>query len=96
MSNHKFSQLLCLPEFLSHQEITFSVFGDNRRSNLMLTSKFIENQIICSICQNICNNPCCPDSCSHIFCKKCLYSWKNIKRVCPNCRRKFNKINKYK
>ena len=96
MNNHKFSQLLCLPEFLSPQEIIYNIFDDYKRTSLIFASKFSEDQIICSICLNRCINPCCPDSCSHIFCKNCLYTWKSFKRNCPNCRRKFKKINKYK
>ena len=33
-----------------------------------------------------------PDNCMHLFCRKCLEKWSNLRKQCPLCRKKFTNI----
>lgn len=49
---------------------------------------------ICAICLNMCTIPCNTNKCTHIFCYNCLKIWSKTKKICPLCRKYFDKINK--
>lgn len=51
-----------------------------------------KNTIICPICLKRCIKPSGPNSCRHIFCFFCIAYWKEIKKTCPICRQKFERI----
>ena len=96
MDVYDYSKFLCLPGFLSSKEFSFNIFENSKVTQFAISSEFKEEKMICSICLNECYKPYTPDSCTHVFCKDCLYSWKSFKKVCPNCRKIFKKIKKYK
>ncbi|XP_065224870.1 E3 ubiquitin-protein ligase rnf8-A-like [Planococcus citri] len=45
----------------------------------------METELQCCICFDIYKHPCVTE-CEHIFCDKCLETWKNQNRTCPVCR----------
>ena len=47
---------------------------------------------ICAICLNKSISPSRPNRCSHKFCYNCIKLWSNEKKLCPMCRRKFERI----
>ena len=67
-----------------------------------LLSNNIENNIqtfnpICScpICYNKVYYAYKPNNCSHLFCKRCISSWRKVKKQCPLCRKSFSYIVAY-
>ena len=92
MDFHSSSLSLCLPEFLSRDSLSFSLFNPNYSVTLMSNDSNQSQPLICPICLNLCSNPCLTNACTHIFCLKCLKMWKKIKNTCPYCRKKFSKI----
>lgn len=58
------------------------------------SSKLLANNSIdCAICLNKFSKVIArPENCDHIFCSKCLMYWSSTKKVCPLCRRIFDKI----
>ena len=60
-----------------------------------IKNKESEDSPICSICLANCIMPSVLDSCTHKFCYACIKRWSSIKKFCPYCRTKFNRITKY-
>ncbi len=46
----------------------------------------------CPICLKNIKIPSKPDNCNHLFCKKCLEKWSNLRKQCPLCRERFTYI----
>jgi Ring finger domain len=49
----------------------------------------------CSICLLEVEEKVFTDRCIHSFCRNCLVQWSKIKKECPICRQKFNRIIKH-
>ena len=80
-----------LPDFLSNLNFPNNVFPSidyiihddtNVLNNLQFCPICFTNRLVYFM----------PDSCSHRFCKKCIFIWSKIKKSCPICRRTYNRI----
>ena len=60
-----------------------------------IQNKKSEESPMCSICLESCIVPSALDTCTHKFCYSCIKRWSVIKKFCPYCRTKFNRIIKY-
>lgn len=50
----------------------------------------------CPICLSSFIEPCFLYKCKHIFCFRCIRTWRQKSNFCPLCRRKISKIKKFK
>lgn len=69
--------------FVSFNALLVEMFGHDK-------SRVIDEDIddlLCSICFNVCNNPMAVYCCQKINCKHCLDLWLKTHKSCPNCRR---------
>ena len=80
-----------LPNFLSNLKVQNNVFPYIHYiiSDATIASN---NPKFCPICFTNSLNYFSPDSCSHYFCKKCIFIWSKIRKSCPICRRSFKNI----
>ena len=53
--------------------------------------KSISQKLRCQICKNYAIEPCI-SQCQHLFCKKCLKSFKENKFICPSDKEIINKM----
>ncbi|UVX94878.1 hypothetical protein CsNV_018 [Callinectes sapidus nudivirus] len=58
-------------------------------ANSIVLDKMIED-LSCSICLNVVQDPVSPINCAHIYCRTCMTLWFNKKHSCPTCRRDAN------
>ena len=87
--NHKYSTSV-LPNFLANNNSSFPIFP--QFNYLIINDIFIKKQLTCPICLQVPKSLYRPNSCSHIFCQKCLNLWIDRKRNCPICRQPINHI----
>ena len=79
-----------LPNFLSNGFARYSVFKPI--SYHIINDVHFYDKGICPICLKVPKSYFRPNSCFHLFCRKCLIQWIKIKKQCPLCRTIFNNI----
>ena len=81
-----------IPSFLTNNYLALPIFPPTHYS--IINDTFNTLKIKCPICLTDTKVLYRPNTCSHYFCKTCLNTWMNIKKICPICRRTFNEIYK--
>lgn len=79
-----------LPSFLTFNSSDYSIFPQTVYS--IINDVHFTNNQLCPICLNIPKTFFRPNTCNHLFCRKCLYLWQNQKKNCPMCRKPFKDI----
>ena len=80
-----------LEGFLTFNESNYQIFGDSFKSydKSHFNDPFRRE---CPICYCSPKIPTRPNTCTHIFCFKCLNKWWKSNHSCPYCRAKTNKL----
>ena len=87
----KKNNLILLPGFLSILNSITNIFPTVK---YIIADNTIEKYSViqCPICMKIIKNTYRPNSCSHIFCRKCLLKSSTIKMTCPISRQNFHNL----
>ena len=81
-----------IPSFLTNNYLALPIFPPTHYS--IINDTFNTLKIKYPICLTVTKVLYRPNTCSNYFCKSCLNTWMNIKKICPICRRTFNEIYK--
>ena len=82
---------LALSEFLKFDSSIYQIFNEFSK-NCFKANSILRNEMECPICYSEPKMPTKPNNCAHIFCFRCISRWFKLKKSCPCCRTRIDKL----